>query len=109
MICTPKVRQFWRCIFLRQKRTKVQKSLVTESKLLVIMDIRKNDLGLRETERKYNIQHLVITKWESIYLKELAEGLMKERRGRACCADGTRKDRAQRLDKNIGEDLIAEN
>ena len=34
---------------------------------------------------------------------------MKKRRGRACTADGTRKGRPPKLDKNIEEDLIAEN
>ena len=81
----------------------------SETKLSVIMDMRKNHLGLRETERKYNIEHSVIAKWERIFLEEGAEGLMKERRGRACLADGIRKGRAPRLDKKVEEDLIAEN
>ena len=34
---------------------------------------------------------------------------MKERRGRACTADGTRKGSPAKLDKNVKEDLIAEN
>ena len=60
-------------------------------------------------EWKYNIEHSVIAKWERIFLEEVVEGLIKERQGRACCVDGTRKDRAARLDKNVEEDLIAEN
>ena len=47
--------------------------------------------------------------WEHIYLEEGAEGLMKERRGRASAASGTRKGRPPKLDKKIEEDLIAEN
>ena len=39
----------------------------------------------------------------------LAEGLMKERRGRACSAGGTGKVRPPKLDKKAEEDLIAEN
>jgi len=38
-----------------------------------------------------------------------AEGLMKERRGRACKASGTRKGCPPKLDKKVEEDLIAEN
>lgn len=44
-----------------------------------------------------------------IFLEEGAEGLMKERRGRACKADGTRKGRPPKLDRKVEEDLIAEN
>jgi transposase len=51
----------------------------------------------------------MIQKWERIFLEEGAEGLMKERRGRACAASGTRKGRPPKLDKKLEEDLIAEN
>ena len=34
---------------------------------------------------------------------------MKERRGRACKAGGTKKGRPPKLDKKVEEDLIAEN
>ena len=34
---------------------------------------------------------------------------MKERRGRACKASGTRKGRPPKFDKKVEEDLIAEN
>ncbi len=34
---------------------------------------------------------------------------MKERRGRACAASGTRKGRPPKLDKKVEEDLIVEN
>ena len=50
-----------------------------------------------------------IQKWERIYLEEGAEGLMKERRGKASSSDGVRKGRAPKLDKQAEEDLIAEN
>ena len=80
-----------------------------EFKLSVILDMRENHLGLRETEHKYNISHSVIFKWERIFLEEGAEGLMKERRGRASAASGTRKGRPPKLDKKVEEDLIAEN
>ena len=80
-----------------------------EFKIGVIMDMREHHLGLCETERKYNVQHSVILKWERIYLEEGAEGLMKERRGRACKASGSNKGRPPKLDKKVEEDLIAEN
>ena len=78
------------------------------------MDMRNNQLGYRETMRKY-FPHLnessyeFVMKWERIYLEEGAEGLMKERRGRACKASGTRKGHPPKLDKKVKEDLIAEN
>ena len=91
------------------KKGQIFKPYSSEFKLSVIMDMRENHLGLRETERKYNVQHSVILKWERIFLEEGAEGLMKERRGRACKASGTRKGRPPKLDKKVEEDLIAEN
>ena len=78
------------------------------------MDMRENHLGYSETMRKY-FPHLqsrnfkFLKKWERIFLEEGAEGLMKERRGRACAASGTRKGRTPKLDKKVEEDLIAEN
>ena len=91
------------------KKGQIFKSYSPEFKISVIMDLRENHLGLRETERKYHVQHSVILKWERIFLEEGAEGLMKERRGRACKASGTQKGRPPKLDKQVEEDLIAEN
>ena len=51
----------------------------------------------------------MLHRWERIYLEEGAEGLMKERRGKACSASGTRKGRPPKFDKKVEEDLIAEN
>ena len=85
-----------------------------EFKICVIMDMREHHLGYREAMRKY-FPHLkencfeFLKKWERIFLEEGAEGLMKERRGRACKASGTRKGRTPKLDKKVEEDLIAEN
>lgn len=78
--------------------------------------MRKHHLGYCETARKYDlgdpklggVVH-TLQRWERIYLEEGAEGLMKERRGRACKASGTRKGRPPKLDKKVEEDLIAEN
>ena len=90
------------------------KTYSPEFKIHVIMDMRDNHMGYRETMRKYfpNLQvtsYEFVKKWERIYLEEGAEGLMKERRGRACSASGTRKGRPPKLDKKVEEDLIAEN
>ena len=80
--------------------------------------MRDNHMSYSETVRKYwgvkskaecsNYRHC-LTRWERIFLEEGAEGLMKERRGRACKEDGTRKGRPPKLDKQVEEDLIAEN
>ncbi len=87
-----------------------------EFKIGVIMDMREHLLSYHETVRKYELGNdqtggarLMLQRWERIYLEEGAEGLMKERRGRACSAGGTRKGRSPKLDKKVEEDLIAEN
>ena len=95
----------------------IQQKYSAEFKIGVIMDMREHHMGYRETVRKYwdvskgqeaNYKNAV-QRWERIYLEEGAEGLMKERRGRACSASGTRKGRPPKLDKKGEEDLIAEN
>ena len=77
--------------------------------------MRENHLSYSETVKKY-LQGVsrtsaigTLQRWERIFLEEGAEGLMKERRGRACAANGTRKGRPPKLDKKAEEDLIAEN
>ena len=89
-----------------------------EFKIGVIMDMREHLLSYHETVRKYwgieeskngDSKRNIVQRWERIYLEEGAEGLMKERRGRACAASGTRKGRPPKLDKKVEEDLIAEN
>ena len=87
-----------------------------EFKIGVIMDMLEHHLSYHETVRKYELGNdqtggarLMLQRWERIYLEEGAEGLMKERRGRACSAGGTRKGRSPKLDKKVEEDLIAEN
>ena len=89
----------------------------TEFKMCVIMDMREHHLGYKETVRKYwdiskgqeNNYKNIVKRWERIFLEEGAEGLMKERRGRACKASGTNKGRPPKLDRKVEEDLIAEN
>ena len=98
------------------KKGQMQRKYSPEFKLSVIMDLREHHLSFRETARKYNLviqsegsAANMIKRWERIFLEEGAEGLMKERRGRACKASGTRKGRPPKLDKKVEEDLIAEN
>ena len=99
------------------KKGTIQKKYSQEFKISVIMDMRENNLGYRETVRKYwNVSRGTdlsyvnsVKKWERIFLEEGAEGLMKDRRSRALAANGTRKGRPPKLDKKLEEDLIAEN
>lgn len=99
------------------KRGTIQQKYSAEFKIGVIMDMREHHLGYRETVRKYwnvsrgqDLNYInAVKRWERIYLEEGAEGLMKEKRGRACSAGGTRKGRPPKLDKKVEEDLIAEN
>ena len=99
------------------KKGQQQRKYSAEFKIGVIMDMRVHRLGYCETVRKYwdltqgqaeNYKNIV-KRWERIFLEEGAEGLMKERRGRACAASGTKKGRPPKLDSKIEEDLIAEN
>ena len=97
--------------------SKKQRKYSSEFKICVIMDMREHHLGYRETVRKYwdvsqgqeeNYKNIV-KRWERIFLEEGAEGLMKERRGRACKASGSNKGRPPKLERKVEEDLIAEN
>ena len=99
------------------KKGEKQKKYSAEFKLCVIMDMREHHLGYKETVRKYwdiskgqedNYKNTV-KRWERIFLEEGAEGLMKERRGRSCKANGSNKGRPPKLDRKVEEDLIAEN
>ena len=92
-------------IFMGKTKRK-NKKYSPEYKISVIIDMRENHLGYRETMRKY-FPHLesrnfnFLKKWERIYLEEGVEGLMKDRRAQ--------KGRPPKLDKKTEEDLIAEN
>ena len=99
------------------KKRQQQRKYSAEFKIGVIMDMREHRLGYCETVRKYwdltqgqaeNYKNIV-KRWERIFLEEGAEGLMKERRGRACAASGTKKGRPPKLDPEVEENLIAEN
>ena len=100
-------------IFMAKKGQK-QKKYSAEFKINVIMDMREHRLSYYETARKYGILGnskggaiCTLHRWERIYLEEGAEGLMKERRGKN--NTGSKRGRPPKLDKNIEEDLVAEN
>ncbi len=92
-----------------------QKNYSPEFKIGVIMEMREHRLSYHETVRKHwgtkthseDCKYInIVKRWERIFLEEGAEGLMKERRGKAY---GSKQGRPPKLDKKIEEDLIAEN
>ena len=93
------------------RKKKINTKYSPEFKISVIMDMRENHLSYRETTRKYwageredNYMNR-LKAWERIYLEEGAAGFMVERRGRK----STGRPRKKPLDKEIENDLIAEN
>ena len=88
-----------------------------EFKISCIIDMRSNHLSYAETVRKYfdfvnNIENnftSILKRWERIFLEEGETGLYKERRGRTRKMDNPNKGKKKRLDKQVKEDLIAEN
>ena len=91
------------------KKGQIFKKYSPEFKLSVILDMRNNHLGYRETIRKYNLPGLHLPQqWERKYLEEGYEGLMKDNRGRPSLT-GKKRGRPPKLDKKVEEDLIAEN
>ena len=87
-----------------------------ELKISVILDMRNNHLGYRETARKYNLGNNVCQgkelarRWERIYLEEGEAGFYVERRGRATKMDNPKKGRPRKkpLNKQVENDLITE-
>ena len=99
-------------IFMSRKK-KFNAKYSPEFKLSVILDMREHKSSYHETVRKFNIgdpniggPRKMLQRWERIYLEEGFEGLMKERRGRSPKGGRPRK---KPLDKEIENDLIAEN
>ena len=92
-----------------QKRRRENRRYSIEFKISVIMDMREHHLGYSETVRKYwkgsegkEVNYISRIKlWERIFLEEGAEGLMKERRSRACKANGSNKGRPPKLDRKV--------
>ena len=91
-------------IFMRKKGTK-NKKYSPEFKIYVILDMREHHLGYREVTRKYDLSWHRAQSWERIYLEEGIDGLMKDKRGRKSKSEPRKKP----LDKQVEEDLIAEN
>ncbi len=96
-----------------KKKRKKNRKYSPEFKLSVILDMREHGLSYIATVRKYNIgdpnmggNRQILQQWERIYLEEGFEGLMRERRGRSPKGGRPRK---KPLDKEIENDLIAEN
>ena len=66
--------------------------------------MRAENLSYNETARRFDVNSLHrIQDWERIYLTDGPEGFQIERRGRAS------KERTPKLNKQVEEDLIAEN
>ena len=86
-----------------------------EFKLSVILDMREHRFSYCETVRKYNLGSTrtggaiqMLQRWERKYLEEGIEGLEKDNRGRST-VNGKKRGRPPKLDKQVEEDLIAEN
>ena len=91
------------------KKGQTFKKYSPEFKVSVILDMREQHLGYCETSRKYGINsHSRIMEWERKYLEEGIEGLEKDNRGRPT-VNGKKRGRPPKLDKQVEEDLIAEN
>ena len=89
---------------MKEKR-RTNKNYSPEFKISVILDMREHHLGYREVTRKYNLSWHRAQSWERIYLEEGIDGLMKDKRGRKNKSEPRKKP----LDKQVEEDLIAEN
>ena len=78
-------------------------------KVEIIKRIHREKLSFKGASREYGISDRTLRDWERIYWEEGEEALLAERRGRACAARGTQKCRKPKLNKQVEEDLIAEN
>ena len=105
-------------IFMKERK-RTNKKYSPEFKISVILDMREHHLGYRETVRKhFNIEdgkevnyYHQVQRWERIYLEEGEAGFYIERRGKATKMDNPKigRPRKKQLDKQVEEDLIAEN
>ncbi len=74
----------------------------------VVEYMHTNHLSLAETCVKFNLgNHHIVGKWERIYYEEGPQALYEERRGRT--RNMSSKPRKKKLNKEVEEDLIAEN
>ncbi len=77
-------------------------------KQIVVEYMHNNHLSLSETCMKFNLgNHSIVGKWERIYYEEGPQALYKERRGRSKYMNS--KSKKKKIDKEVEEDLIAEN
>ena len=96
------------------RNKKERRNYSPEFKIAVIMEMRESHLAYRETVRKYWNTHSrseedlyvrTVKNWERIYLIEGVVGFMTERCGRK----STGRPKKKPLDKEIENDLVAEN
>ena len=101
-----------------KERKRTNKKYSPEFKLSVILDMREHRLSYCETVRKYALGPVetggardMLQRWERIYLEEGEAGFYIERRGRTTKMENPKKGRPRKkpLDKQVEEDLIAEN
>ena len=87
---------------------KQQKSSYSgEFKQNVIKYMHSNHLSATETAVHFRIQTYVVLKWERIYYEEGPQALYEEYRGRK--KNMSSKTKKKNLNKEVEEDLIAEN
>lgn len=89
--------------------SKGQRKYNGTQKVEIIKRIHRENLSFKGASREYGISDRTLRDWDRIYWEEGEEALLVERRGRACAASGTQKGRKPKLDKQVEEDLIAEN
>ena len=87
-----------------------------EFKISCIIDMREHNLSYNETARKYLCEkgkescfRSQLKLWELIFLEEGEAGFYIERRGRTRKMDNPNKGKQKKLDKQVKQDLIAEN
>ena len=87
---------------------KQQKSSYSgEFKQNVVEYMHDNHLSATQTAIHFRLQTPIVLKWERIYYEEGPQGLYKERRGRSRNMES--KPKKKKWDKQVEEDLIAEN
>lgn len=86
------------------------KKYTGEFKRLVVETIRQQGLSYYDAAKRFDVSsRATIKTWERIYLEGGPEALYEERRGRTTKAQCVNKGRPPIFDKQVEEDLIAEN
>ena len=79
-----------------------------EFKQNVVEYMHNNHLSCLETAIQFNLQGTdIVSRWERIYYEEGPQGLYVKRRGKL--KNMSLKPKKEKLDKDVEEDLIAEN